>query len=210
MRKKNTKKTSFQHCDQATRCNKGLLPGITVRNMIGPHICWGSWRAEAATVHRPGHTRPSPACYWLCNRPLTWCTASDCFTNQIPLVRRKTGETSLGVDSRLSLSEVKHCTNVCKNLKYTDNERSKTLHRREKLRRRNNSNSIMSCSNIPSKCVRNLSRLQAWRGCQLSCQQPGLVLRSSCVTAGTHAHVTEHRKTSRGHTAVKGKDKFLS
>lgn len=49
---------SFQHCDRA-QCSEALLPEITVCNVIGPHICWGPWRAEAAaTVHRPSHTGP--------------------------------------------------------------------------------------------------------------------------------------------------------
>ena len=69
----------------------------------------------------------------------------------------------------------------------------------------------MSCSNISSKCVRNLSRLEAWCGCQLGCQQPGLVLQSSCVIAGTHTHlhmlsstdVTKPNKTTSGHAEIR-------
>ena len=45
-----------------------------------------------------------------------------------------------------------------------------SLSREEKLRGKNNLTSVVSCSYILSKCVRNLSRLQAWCGCQLSSQ----------------------------------------
>ena len=50
----------FQHSGCATQLSEGLLPGITACNVIGPHICWGSWGAEAATVHRPDHTWAGP------------------------------------------------------------------------------------------------------------------------------------------------------
>lgn len=45
----------------------------------------------------------------------------------------------------------------------------------------------------PEHPVRNLSRLQAWCSCQLSCKQPGLVL-SSCITAGTNTHTNHFTK----------------
>lgn len=50
----------FQQRDCVTCCNEDLLPEITVCNVIGPHICWGSLRVDWATVSQwsSAQTRP--------------------------------------------------------------------------------------------------------------------------------------------------------
>lgn len=65
---------------------------------------------------------------------------------------------------------------------------------RKKLRAKNNLSSIMSCSNVLSKCVRNISRPWGWCGCQLI-SLPWFCRAAVPLQVHTHAHARKHTHT---------------
>lgn len=95
----------FQH----TQCSEDLLPGITVRNVIGPHICWGSWRAEAATVQRPSHTWPGPLVQLVIGSRISCSHDAQCLIvleNQIPPASWKTSWRTNCVSAEFSFTQM--------------------------------------------------------------------------------------------------------
>lgn len=129
-------------------------------------MCWQSWRAEAFAVHVPvTHSlvhSSSPSLALLSAVPMmhkVWL-----FYKSNSSSMQKVEQTSQLISEILDQMVVKVNAEL-----YTTPRGPATG--MKKLW-------ATSCFNISSKCVRNRSQLEARCVCQLSCQQPGLVLES--------------------------------
>lgn len=150
--------------DYSMQCDR---PSHLLRSMKGRGCC----HSAPAKSHRAQFT--CPACYCLKNQAAYMSHNVWLFYKSNSCSKQKKQETGLRIDGQMCFWVEFSAAHSPNSLRPWEVD---SLYRQEKLRGKNNSNSIMSCSNISSKCVRNLRRLGAWCGCQLGCKQPGLVL----------------------------------
>lgn len=151
-----SEKTSTLWPGHTVQWRESLLPGITECNVIGPHIYWGSWRAEAATVHRPTHTWPGPLVELVIGSRNSCSHDAQClivleikFPQQAE--KKTQEERAFGLMDKLCLSRVQLYTNTAKSQNSVTSWELKSLYKQEKLRRKNNLNQEL-CQHPKQMC----------------------------------------------------------